>query len=473
MPSPVDTAFALVQDGRFVEAEVVMAREVARHLAGTAAWASAQCDLGNVLLSSDQPARAAECFRQAADTAPGEDYQARKDCLTYRMNLGMALQEAGQFDQAEAQLRGGAQERMAFYGRDHAGYAFGLEPLARLLLARDKTAEARPLADEIVRNYWTNGHPRLAPALVLRAEVVRAQATAEPLFPVLDPLPNDVLVAMAGTSSSDPVVLTALADAVEARLGPDHQQTLNVLSALANAGRDSGDNTGRVDAIRRVLASYDRQGRPQEALMASMGLALAQSETGDVDGLLATYADADQRAARLGRADLRSQVLRNWGLALRDAGRTDEAQHRLAAAVAEARRSEDAEMLGRAGVAYGIFLQHLDRLDEAQTVLREAIAALDPTHPDGLIGRTHLAAAEQGGTCGCENLAGTVEEAFRQFVMMRLPADLVEDFQVRVVDGQTKMDVRLRREPLPAELERLNAVVSAAHAEFRNGLKTK
>lgn len=450
-----------------------MAREVARHPAGTAAWASAQCDLGNVLLNSDQAARAADCFRQAADTPSGEDYEARKDSLTYRMNLGMALQEAGRLDEAEAELRRGAQERLAFYGRDHAGYAFGLEPLARLLLARGKSAEARPVVEETLRNYWTNGHPRVAPGLVLRAEVVQAQGTGEPLFPVLDPLPDDVLVAMARTSSSDCVVLAALADAVEARLGPDHQQTLNVLSALANAGRDSGDGTGRVDAIRRVLASYDRQGRAQEALMASMGLALAQSDTGDAEGSLDTYADADQRAARLGRADLRSQVLRNWGLALKEAGRTDEAEHRLAAAVAEARRSGNAEMLGRAGVAHGIFLQHLNRLDEAQPVLREAVATLDPAHPDGLIGRTHLATAERGGTCGCEDLAGTVEEAFRQFVMMRLPADLMEDFQVRIVDGQTKMDVRLRREPAPAELERLNAVISAAHAEFRNRLGTR
>src|SRR5947209_7080844 len=109
MTSPVDTALALVREGRFVEAEAVMAREVARHPAGTAAWASAQCDLGNVLLNSDQAVRAADCFRHAADTPPGEDYEAHKDSLTYRMNLGMALQEAGRFDEAEAELRRGAQ----------------------------------------------------------------------------------------------------------------------------------------------------------------------------------------------------------------------------------------------------------------------------------------------------------------------------------------------------------------------------
>ena len=54
-PTPVDVAFALLREGRLVDAENVMARELQtateRHGAGSPAWASAQCDLGNVLLT--------------------------------------------------------------------------------------------------------------------------------------------------------------------------------------------------------------------------------------------------------------------------------------------------------------------------------------------------------------------------------------------------------------------------------------
>src|SRR5690349_18089422 len=137
-------AFALLREGRLVDAEDLMTRELqavtARHGQGSAAWASAQCDLGNVLLNADQLGRAVDCFRLAASVA-GHDDESRKDRLTYRMNLGMTLRMAGRLDEAEKELRQGLEERLAFYGREHPGYAFGLEPLADLLLARGEVRE--------------------------------------------------------------------------------------------------------------------------------------------------------------------------------------------------------------------------------------------------------------------------------------------------------------------------------------------
>ncbi|MBW6434931.1 tetratricopeptide repeat protein [Actinoplanes hulinensis] len=69
-PAPVDIAFSLLREGRFGDADNVMAREVQvatdEYGHGSPQWASAQCDLGNVLLNADQLARAVECFRQAA-----------------------------------------------------------------------------------------------------------------------------------------------------------------------------------------------------------------------------------------------------------------------------------------------------------------------------------------------------------------------------------------------------------------------
>ncbi|GIE31195.1 hypothetical protein Ait01nite_042400 [Actinoplanes italicus] len=478
-PPAADLAFSLLREGRFGDAENLMAREVRavaeRHGPGSPEWASAQCDLGNVLLNADQLDRAIECFRQAAAVAP-RDHESHKDQLTYRLNVGMAMRMAGRLEEAEQQLRQGAQERLAFYGREHAGYAFGLEPLASLLLERGDVAGARQVVEEAVANFWNNGHERVASALALRAAVVQAGGTGEPLFVGLDQLPDHVVEQIGQVIAGVPVedgaarkaLFTTLVAVLEQRLGPDHQGTINALSALANLGRDIGDEAGRVDAIERVLASYDRQGRTEEALMAALGLAMAQDDAGDTEGSLRTYASAYERSRGIGRPEVISQVLRNWGLALKEAGRLEEAEQRLAEALEQARRGADHDTVGRAGVALGLFLQHEGRLDEARKILGEGLAVIDPVHPDALVGRSHLGAVLDGRTCGCGDMPSTIAAAFREFVITRLPADLLDHLDVDIVDGDFKIDVHLRREPTEAEIGRLNEVFATAQAEFRH-----
>lgn len=471
-------ATALLREGRIGDAVNLMTRELQaatdRHGHGSPEWASAECDLGNVLLDADQRDRAIECYRRAASATP-RDHESRKDQLTYRLNLGLALRMAGRLDEAETELRLGVQERLAFYGREHAGYAFGLEPLADLLRQRGDVAGARQVVEEAVANLWRNGHERVASALALRAAIVHSGGTREPLFVGLHQLPDELVeqvgrVVTQMLDHDDPAskpLLTSLVAALEERLGIDHQATLNALSALANLCRDLSDQAVRVDAIERVLVSYDRQGRQEEALMAALGLAMAQDEAGDAEAALRTYASAHGRAERIGRAELRSQVLRNWGLALKEAGQVGLAEQRLTEAVSQARRGTDHDMVGRACIALGLFLQHEGRLPEARTVLEEGLAVMDPVHPDAIIGRSHLGAVLDGRTCGCGDIAGTTADAFREFVITRLPADLLDRLDVAIVDGDFKIDVGLRREPTESELDRLNDVFQTAHAEFR------
>lgn len=478
----LDTAVSLMHEGRFADAETVLQREVraasVRHGHGSPAWASAQCDLGNLLLNCDQVDRAVECFRLAV-SVPAHD---RKEHLTYRLNLGVALRMAGRLEEAEAELRRGAAERLAFYGREHAGYAFGLEPLADVLLRRGDLGGARDVVEEAVRNLWQNGHDHVASALALRAEVVHAAGAGEALFPGLEQLPDGTVHLLADAvlhrrDLAEPVthhaVLAALAGNLPARLGPDHPATLNTLALLANTGGDLGDHAGRVEAIQRILASLDRQGRVEEALDAQLGLALAYGDAGDPGEALRTYEAAYGRAQRLDRPERTSQVLRNWGLALSADGQVEPAQRCLAAAVSEAQRGADFEILGRAGVALGIFLQHQDRLPEARKALQDGLAVLDPVHPDALSGRAHLGAVEQGRGCGCGDVPGAVEDAVRQFVLSRLPQDLLERFEVRTVDGEFHFDVHLRREPRQEELRRLDEVVQSALAEFRHRVRDR
>lgn len=155
--TPVEVASALLREGRIGDAVNLMRRELQvatdQHGHGSPEWGSAECDLGNVLLDADQRDRAIECYRRAVSATP-RDRESRKDQLTYRLNLGLALRMAGRLDEAEAELRLGVQERLAFYGREHAGYAFGLEPLADLLRQRGDVAGARQVVEEAVANLW-------------------------------------------------------------------------------------------------------------------------------------------------------------------------------------------------------------------------------------------------------------------------------------------------------------------------------
>ena len=487
--TPFDAAQALIQRGRIVDAEALMVRELdtvaMRNGVGTPQWASTQCDLGNVLTNAGQMDRAVDCFRAAVSVSP-RDYPAlAKDHLTYRSNLGTALRLAGRLDEAEREMRAGVQGRMEFYGREHAGYAFGLEPLVELLVQRGDLMSARTVVEEMVDNLHHNRHERVAVALALRAEIVRAAGTGEEPFADVDRLPDNVIVQLATAvcrrmTYGEPLLFRALlhdlAVVLERRLGPDHSATLKVLSNLANLNRDIGDTAGqveRVDAVRRVLASYDRQGRAADALQAAQGLALALDDAGETEQGLRAYAAAHERAVRLGQPAHVSQTLRNWGLALQDAGQTDDAEVRLTEAVRVALIEANNELTGRSRIALGLFLQHQNRLDEARTVIEDGLGVLDPVHPDALIGRGHLGAVLEGRSCGCGDLPETMAATFREFVMSKLPPDLLEDVEVQVVDNDFKLNVRLRREPTAGELGRLNGVMQSALAEFRGRLAAR
>ncbi|MFC5754915.1 tetratricopeptide repeat protein [Actinomadura rugatobispora] len=485
-PTPLDMAVALLREGRPIDAQELMVRELQKiereHGRGGPAWASAQCDLGHVLLNSDQFDRAAECYRQACSGPVPADQEHRKDQITYRLNLGMALQHAGRLDEAADELRRNVQERMAFYGREHAGYAFGLEALADVLYRRGDLREALEAAEETVATFWRDGHERVAGALAQRAEILKAAGSEGPAFTGLEPLPDEIIERMAleavnRIDRADPqtgaAVLTDLASLLEARLGPDHQATLNALSTLANLGHHLGDQRMRIETIRRVLASYDRQGAHEQALMTVLGLAMAYGDAGDTDAGLHEYAQALARAQRIDRPEMTSQVLRNWGLALKEAGRKEEAERRLREAVTEALRGADHEMLGRARIALGLFLQHEERLEEARSIVSEALAGMDPAHPDAVVGRSHLGAIAEGRSCGCGDMGGAVAEAFRQFVVHQLPAGLLSRFDVTVEDGDFKIQVELSREPEPEELERLDRVIQTGYADFRRRLTAR
>src|SRR5262249_25697904 len=157
----------------------------------------------------------------------------------------------------------------------------------------------------------------------------------------------------------------------------------------------------------------DRGGKPDLALNAAQGLALALADAGQIDAAEAAYRDALRRADALGSPAARSQVLRNHGLLLADQDRRPRAGGLLREAVLVGLSCGDPEMLSRARIALGIFRQHGGQLDGAKAILTEALNGIDPAHPDAITARSHLDAVLSGSSCGCGDQGKAVADACR------------------------------------------------------------
>jgi len=372
-------------------------------------------------------------------------------------------------------LRESRAGRLAFYGREHLGYAYGLEPLADVLLRLGDLAGALEAIEEALPILQRAGHERVASAVALRGLILQAGGHTGPLFPGLADLPDHIVERVATIATVrarqgvDPsaahLFVAHLANALRDRLGPDHPATVAAFSALADQARDRGDQVARSAALRRVLAAYDRQDRAEDALSTVLDLAEALRDGGDTEKCLLTYEDAAARARRIGRADRVGQVLFDWGIALQEAGRPSPAAARLGEAVAAARRGDDPELLGHTAAAYGICLQHLGRSEEAREALDEGLSVMDPRADAALAARAHLTALLDGQECGCTTLRSTLEQAYTYHVVSRMPAGLLSRFDARMAGNGFTIDVEFQRRPTEDELRHFNELVQEAHAE--------
>ncbi len=484
-PTVMEQAIALIQRGETIQAEelVQSALRTAEQQFGphSPQYANAQNDVASVLMYLRAPDRAAEALRKACAVYAPDDYEASKDRLTYIMNLGFALRHAGDLDEAEKVLRDGVGGRRLFYGRKHAGYGFGLEPLADLLLQKGKLDEALQLAEETVDIFWGAGHARIATALALRAEILRALGRDTPPFDGLDGLPDDI-IAETGQAVLNRVdlhnparpirqVLDDLLVLVNRRLGEAHPLALAVLQSIANLERHLGDGQARVAAIRRVLELLDAVGDRERALGAAQGLGLALSESGQPEEAEQAYRDALVRAEALGNAAMRSQALRNYGLFLAEQKRRPEAEKWLREAVEVAMPCGDAEMLSRARIALGIFLQHGGDLETAKGILTEALQGINPGHPDAITARSHLDAVLSGSSCGCGDQGKAVADACREYILARVPPGVLSDLKVGIENNDLQVQVFLDHEPAPEELEQLQRVLHHGVEAFRRNLR--
>jgi tetratricopeptide (TPR) repeat protein len=483
-PPPLDKAVQLAQKGKAVEGEELLLGALknaeTRHGTASFPYADAANATGLYLAQLGQTDRALPYFRAACAIPMPNGGEPQKDYLSFLLNLAYALSASGEMDEAEKALRRGLEGREAFYGRDHAGFAFGLEPLAEHLMKMERYEEAQTLFDEVVQNFWKNQHPRIAQAIALRAEALKAVEEPMPAFAGLDELPDEAIdeigqCVVSRIRETPPVllrkVLVDLLPLLESRLGETHQTTLNTLATIANNETLAGDDADfalRERVARRMMVVLEKVGRVDEAVHAAMGLALGQSSAGDNEGAVDTYRDAASRAARLGKPALESQVRRNFGLLLAEMERKEEAEAEMRQAVTLAQAGKEGEMLGRAQVALGIFYQHQARFSEAEPLLTEAIRTLGPAHADSICARSHLHAIQTGGGCGCGDTPDAYLRSFEEYVMSLLPSDLIESVEASVdPERGLSLGVHVKREIKPDEAMHLNRVLEHATAEFR------
>jgi tetratricopeptide (TPR) repeat protein len=481
-------AVRLARAGKSVEAEQFANQAIyeaeMKFGPATPQYATAQNDLGRLLTFLGQDKTAVNAYRKASDLEFPGDRQATRDRLTYLVNLGQTLEWLGRLDEAEEVLRRALEGRRELYGKDHSGYAFGLESLAGLLARKGNAAEALKLISAAIRVFWKNQHTHVASALVRRAFILQASGSPNPPFTGLDGLSDDLVEEMARegvhtVADSDPavsrLVLGELVGFVVARLGETHAQCVNLLVALSNVERNLGNAEAWVDAVRRVLAIQDRLGQSADALAAVQGLAAALSAAGKNEEAEAAYRDAVARAERLHQPAAQAQVARNFALFLAEIGRRGEADTLLRSALAHAEATGNPEEVGRCQVALGVFMQHGSDLDACRELLSAALEKLNPAHPDALVGRCHLQAIEQKRSCGCGDMSEAFCSALKEYMLGQFPEGLVKQLDVGLSEDRQNLDVgvQLDREPTEAELQLIERIVRHAREEFRKRISER
>ncbi|HTL34008.1 MAG TPA: tetratricopeptide repeat protein [Kofleriaceae bacterium] len=469
-----EQAWELAQHGKAPEAEALLRTAVTHTQDGTLARTEALYALANLLVACGDLARATAPLRTAvAMKSTSQDHE--KARLTGSMNLGEILVRLGELEEADTVLRAGLDARRTFYGEDHAGYAYGLESLAKVEAARGNLESAVEHINEAVRIFWDDGNDRIAACFATRAPIVKAAGgqafnqlaqLPEHLF---DKMVSDVLQA----DDVEPRLLLSVLHELGhlAKTRPGAAAWLPKINAvISNVARDAGDHLARTKALGWLRDHMERNG--EDPLGVMLALALAEDEGGNTSIAESHYQDA-QRRAQAAPAVARSRVARNYGLFLSQHERKAEAQKFLDLALSEARAANDSYELGQAAIASGILLQHQSD-PGAAPLLEEELRVLPADHPDALCARSHLIALRTGGGCGCGDMSEAVSDAVLEMVRAAVPPDLLADLQISLPDAAPpNINVRLAREPSEEEMQALDSAIHLAVAQLQQNIRRR
>lgn len=474
-----EQAMKLLREGHAVEAEGLLEEAQNQVKAefgeNSTQLASALADRAMFLASLQDIGRAVQYLRQAcAIDAPGE--QAFRDRLTNLMNLGDLLRVLGEFEDAERVLRLGLQGRSTFYGETHAGYAFGLEPLAAVLSVIGRDHEALELIEKAIGILKAVQNPQLVSALATRSTI--AVALGKEPFDDLEYLTEEQFTRLLIEISSrvgdvDAVhqceAMDSLDDIICKRFGETSVMRIRLATDKSEVARQGGLFTHREAALTFVYQEYLRRNERKMALEALLGLALAYSDTGHLSQADETYQECEKLARAIGDSAYLAKTLRNTGIFYSENAQLEKAEKHMSEAVVLAKQAGDRVKLGEAQVALGIFQQHHGRPDEAKILLESGIELLDPAHPHALMARSHLTAIVKGKGCGCGDMSGAIGQALEELVMPHIPKGLIDSIQVTIrKDGSPHVNVTLERALSNEEKELLDRVINQALNELRH-----
>jgi tetratricopeptide (TPR) repeat protein len=422
------------------------------------AYAAVLYEHGSLCLALGMTKRALQSMRAATRiTGPAPDDE--KNRLTYLMNLSDILAHDGALEEAMRIAKDGLAARERFYGREHPGYAYGLETVAEVALAQARYQEALEHAQPALAIYDAHQHSRVPHAWAL---LFLAGAGTKGTWKDLQIAPQMASAVLREISSRMvPVAPEVERGAVEtlAPLAGEGEVVVEAWKRLSRVARKAGDQATRLAAIGRLRDYADAMGDQTLAIEAELALALAYDQQGADAEATRAYEEAERRARAAGSADWLCQALRNAGLFfLKQSPERGLALLREAAAVPGASAEEHA----RSQIALGIRLQHGHDLAGARALLVSALAALDPVHPDAECAQSHLRAIDERGSCECDGVSREVHAQLERVVRERLPEGLLES--IALTDG--KVSIHVTRAMTDAEARLVADTVDLAMAEM-------
>ena len=384
-------------------------------------------------------------------------------------------------DEAEDTLRQSLELREAFYGQQHAGYAFGLEPLAVLKMRAEQWQEARELIEQTIDIFWADGHPRIASAFPYRAWILKQLNDPQPAFDGLEDVPDEIIADMIQQlgqllnqqqAACSQAVIDDLIKALEQRYPAEHNFLLQLQGFQAMVQRWIGPSEGRVESLEKLSQALLDQQRLPEAVDALIGLAEAFDALHDRQSAETTFHRALHYAHQSEDPRLVSTASRNFGLFYDQSLGSEEAEIYLRQAVEAAEATDDIQLLGTGLIALGIYLQHKAQTEEAEQHLERGLRLLPPADFNYICGSSHLQAIQSGGSCGCGDTTEAYLAALRNHILETVPEGLINDAKVsQGDDGQIQVELDFDHELDEQESEQVRRAMQQAHLDFQRKMK--
>ncbi|MGE0325486.1 MAG: hypothetical protein AB7K71_22360 [Polyangiaceae bacterium] len=377
----------------------------------------------------------------------------------YLFQLGAALDRHGQLSAAEQVLRQLVTDLGETYGELSQPVATGNTALAGVLYEQGEIEEALALVDGAVQTLASLGDPGVAPALALRAFVVKAYSPVEPSFPEEMELPAELVETLAEAAlervpqSAPPLALLALSDIealVRQSLGDTHRLRGALLAQTVRTAAEAGDD----DAQLRALGVLEQLAKGAGDLLGQADIQIALAEAHAAQGRQAEAIAAFEQAARFAAQGRPARATAPRVLALGLArhaqyraaiGDDEESRELMEQSVEAARDSKEQELIGSCLTTQGVLLQHAGD-ESASGKLEAALDLLPLGHPDADIATEHLEALDEGRPCGCFGDTSLLQ-AVASALEARLPAGLLRS----VAQDQDGFRVDLARQPSPEE----------------------